>query len=56
MDIGCSDRGQLSLKVPNFKLDFDVSLSNCMLSTDESKLKSTIDTHLQAIKRPQFKF
>ena len=50
------DYGQLSLKVPNVEFDFDVSVSNCMLSTYTSKSKSTIGTHLHTIIRPLLKF
>ena len=50
------DHGQLSLEVPSAKFDFDVSVSYCMLSTDTSKSKVMIGTHLHAKIRPQFKF
>ena len=36
--------GQIPLKAPNVKFDFNVSVSNCMLSTDTSKLNLTLGT------------
>ena len=50
------DHGQLSLKALNVEFDFDVSVSYCMVSTDTSKLKLTIGTHLHATISPLFKF
>ena len=43
--------GYLSLKVPNVKFDFDVSVSHCLLSTHTSKLNSTLGTHFHAMIR-----
>ena len=41
----------LSLKVPNIKFDFDVSVRQCLLSTDTLKSNLPLNTHLHAIIR-----
>ena len=43
--------GYLSLKVPNVKFDFDVSVRHCLQSTHTSKLNLTFGTHLHALIR-----
>ena len=41
----------ISLKLPNVKFDFDVSVRHCLLSTHTLKLCSTLGTHLHTMKR-----
>ena len=43
--------GYLSLKVPNVKFDFDVSVRHCQLSTHRLKLNSTLGTLFHAMIR-----
>ena len=46
-----------SLKVPNVEFDFNVSVRQCWLSTDTSKLNLTLSTHLHAmIRNHNFRF
>ena len=46
-----SDHRHISLKVPNVKFDFDVSVRHCLLSTHASKSNSTLGSHLHAMIR-----
>ena len=51
---GCGamdDHRQISLKVPNVKFNFDVSVRHCLLSTHTLESNSTLGSHLHAMKR-----